>query len=355
MTVTQQTDLLVRRDRLEDIEFVEAPVHSGGALIEVERFSFGANNVTYAMVGEVAGYWSLFPAPGGMGRIPVWGIGKVVKAAGGLREGERVFGAFPMSTHLAITPRDVSGDRFSDGAAHRQRMAPAYNEYLRIDGDDAFAGPQRDLQLLLRWQFLPAVLMRDSFAKENFFGAKQVVISSGSSKTAISLAHLLAAEDVAAVALTSAKHKSFVERAGQFDRVLAYDELAALPREPALYVDMAGRPDLRAAVHAHLGDALRHSCRVGLTHRDARRDEHLPGPAPVWFNTADVLRKRIAQEGQEAFDRTYAAAWQAFAPVASAWLKVVQVRGRDEVKQAYRAILRGDSPPDNGYIFSLAG
>ena len=38
-------------------------------LVEVERFAFTANNITYAMLGDVMKYWQLFKAPDGFGNI----------------------------------------------------------------------------------------------------------------------------------------------------------------------------------------------------------------------------------------------------------------------------------------------
>src|SRR3712207_7802692 len=48
-------------------------------LFRSDRFGLTANNVTYAVMGDAIGYWSLFPASeDGWGRVPVWGYGDVV-------------------------------------------------------------------------------------------------------------------------------------------------------------------------------------------------------------------------------------------------------------------------------------
>ena len=58
--------------------------------------------------------------------------------------GERLFGYFPMATHLVMEAADVSKRGLRDAAAHRQGVAPVYNAYARVSGDAAYAGRQGD-------------------------------------------------------------------------------------------------------------------------------------------------------------------------------------------------------------------
>ena len=96
-----------------------------------------------------------------------------------------------MATHLVIEAADVSKRGLRDGAAHRQGVAPVYNAYARVSGDPAFAGKQGDYQALLRPLFMLSFLVDDFLAENEFFGARSVLLSSASSKTAFGLAHLL--------------------------------------------------------------------------------------------------------------------------------------------------------------------
>jgi len=67
------------------------------------------------------------------------------------------------------------------------------------------------------------------------FGARAVVISSASSKTAYGLAFLLTErkrrEEGAyeVIGLTSRKNRPFVERLGTYDRVVRYEDVTSLP------------------------------------------------------------------------------------------------------------------------------
>jgi hypothetical protein len=44
------------------------------------------------------------------------------------------------------------------------------------------------------------------------------------------------------------------------------DDVARLPGERAVYVDVSGDGAVRTAVHGHYGDRLAHSAAVGMTH-----------------------------------------------------------------------------------------
>jgi hypothetical protein len=62
-------------------------------------------------------------------------------------------------------------------------------------------------------------------------------VTSASSKAALGLAHLLTRRGVPVTGLTSARHLPFVAGLKANDQVLGYDQIAALPAEPAILVD----------------------------------------------------------------------------------------------------------------------
>ena len=222
--------------------------------MKVTRFAFTANNITYAVLGDQLKYWELFPAPAGFGNIPVWGFGEVIASKHpGVAEGETLFGYFPMATHLVIEAADVSKRDLRDAAAHRQGVAPVYNAYTRVGGDPAFEGRQGDYQALLRPLFMLSFLVDDFLAENEFYGAKRVMLSSASSKTAFGLAHLLHTRDngIKVIGLTSAGNTAFVKSLGCYDEVVTYDGVNVLPVDNAVaFVDMAGSSSLRATAPA---------------------------------------------------------------------------------------------------------
>jgi len=361
----KSTDFIVARNDLQQSKFIETQLPDAAAppdealLIKIDRFAFTTNNITYAVLGDQLKYWQLFPAPEKFGNIPVWGFGEVIASKHpDISEGERLFGYFPMATHLVIEATDVSKRGLRDAAAHRQSVAPVYNAYARVSGDPAFAGQQGDYQALLRPLFMLSFLVDDYLAENAFYGARNVMLSSASSKTAFGLAHLLHTlrKDIRVVGLTSMANTDFVGSLGCYDDVVTYDRVTSLPPDsPVAFVDMAGNSELRAKLHRHFGDQIKYSGRIGLTHRSSTPDEpQLPGAKPTWFFAPDQIRKRAKEWGPGGIDTRFSAAWSSFAPMLDRWLKVVEGRGPAAVQQVYLDTLGGRVPPDQGHILSLA-
>lgn len=360
----KSTDFVVARNDLQQCKSIEmelpdaATLPDDALLVKVVSFALTANNITYAVLGDQLKYWQLFPAPEGFGNIPVWGFGEVIASKHqGIAEGERLFGYFPMATYLVIKAADVSKRGLRDAAAHRQGVAPVYNAYARVSGDPAFAGRQGDYQALLRPLFMLSFLVDDFLEQNEFYGARSVMLSSASSKTAFGLAHLLhLRRGIKVIGLTSAPNVDFVRSLGCYDEVVTYDRVTSLPSDqPAAYVDMAGNSELCARLHHHFGDQMKYSGRIGLTHRSVSPDEpELPGAKPKFFFAPDQIRKRAREWGPGGVDTRFGAAWSGFAPKLDQWLKVTEGRGPAAVRAAYLDTLNGRVPPDQGHILSLA-
>jgi Protein of unknown function (DUF2855) len=358
------TDFVVARNDLQQCKSIEtqlpdaAALPSEALLVKVDRFAFTANNITYAVLGDELKYWQLFPAPQGFGNIPVWGFGDVIASKHPeIAEGERLFGYFPMATHLVIEAASVNKRGLRDGAAHRQGVAPVYNAYARVTGDPAFAGRRGDYQALLRPLFMLSFLVVDFLADNEFYGARSVLLSSASSKTAFGLAHLIHTQrkDLKVIGLTSAANVGYVNSLGCYDEVVTYDRVASLPADaPVAFVDMAGNSGLREKLHRHFGDQMKYSGRIGLTHRNSSPDEpELPGAKPRWFFAPDQMRKRAREWGPGGIDTRFSAAWSTFAPTLERRLKVIQGRGPAAVTQVYLDTLQGRIPPEQGHMLSL--
>src|SRR3546814_5652087 len=77
----------------------------------------------------MGGYWNFFPAPEGWGIVPMWGHARVIESKfPEIAVGERVYGYFPMASHLDVAPGRISAGCFIDLAEHRQPMSPIYNQ-----------------------------------------------------------------------------------------------------------------------------------------------------------------------------------------------------------------------------------
>jgi hypothetical protein len=257
------TTLEVRKDdprttRLTDDDPNPA---EGEVVARVRHFGLSANNITYGLLGDALGYWRVFPAEPGWGRLPMWGVAEVVASAHPeIAEGGLVFGYVPMASHVVLTPGKVHDRGFTDVSAHRQALAPAYNNYRRLDADPLYdLDHPGELPLLLP-------LFALSFLLDRFLADHPVILSSASSKTSLGLARLLTGRGVDVVALTSQRHAAFVSGLGVYANTLTYDQVTDLPTTEAVFVDVAGNATVRTAVHEHLRDRLVRSVLVGATH-----------------------------------------------------------------------------------------
>lgn len=212
-----------------------------------------------------------------------------------------------------------------------------------------------DYQALLRPLFMLSFLVDDFLVENEDYGAKRVMLSSASSKTAFGLAHLLHARGVKVIGLTSAGNTVFVKSLGCYDEVVTYDGVKALPVDSAVaYVDMAGNSDLRERLHRHFGSQMKYSRQVGLTHRGVSPDEPtLPGAKPTWFSAPDQIRVRAKEWGPGGVDIKFGVAWSGFAPKLDQRLDVTEGRGPAAVQATYLDTLNGRVPPNLGHMLSL--
>jgi hypothetical protein len=353
-------DFLVAKDDLHRCRFLDgAPpeLEDGQALLSVESFGLTSNNITYAMFGDAMSYWGFFPAEDGWGRVPVWGFAEVVASrAEGLEQGARVFGYLPPSTELLVDPARLDDQGFIDSAAHRSKLPPTYNRYVRTDADPIYDAAQEDQQMLLRPLFFTSFLIDDFLDDAGFFGASTVVLSSASSKTASGLAFLLSRrEGIEVVGLTSTARAAFARGIGVYDHVISYDSLDSLPAGGAVYVDMAGDGAVRDAVHGHFGSELAHSAVVGATHHDqlGAVPDSLPGPRPTFFFAPDRVTKRTADWGREGLERRLADAWRPYVGWTEGWLRVTHGSGPEALERAYLDLLDGRIDPAVAHVISL--
>ncbi|MFN3235446.1 MAG: DUF2855 family protein [Pseudomonadales bacterium] len=238
------SDFLVERTNLANTTSRDADIpelQSGQALIRVDRYALTANNITYGVAGDMIGYWNFFPAEDGLGRIPVWGVGTVEKSeCDGVAVGSRYYGYYPMSSYLLVEPQRVNERGMSDGAEHRASLPPVYNSYSLMTAENGFAPEYDNHQMIYRPLFTTGFVLDDYFLDNDFFGAKQIILSSASSKTAFSMAYLLKDRDVHVIGLTSPGNVGFVQSLGLYDEVVTYDAVTDIAASvPSAYVDMS--------------------------------------------------------------------------------------------------------------------
>ncbi|MGA9876782.1 MAG: DUF2855 family protein [Solirubrobacteraceae bacterium] len=354
------SDFLIKRKDLRECQIAESNVPElvpGQALLRVESFGLTANNITYAVFGEIMSYWDFFPAQDGWGRVPNWGFAHVEQSeAKGVEPGARFYGYLPPSSYALLTPVEVGPHGFLDGSPHRASLPSAYQSYLANNTDPFYKADTEDLQMLLRPLFFTSFLIDDQLSDEGLSERGPIVISSASSKTAIAVAFLLARrEGVEVVGLTSTRSAKFVQDLGVYGRTVTYEEIDSLQRGPATFVDIAGDGEVRLAVHSHYGDELIHSMTVGVTHWEqlSAGAGELPGPSPTFFFAPNRLAKRSGDWGGVELQRRVSDAWHPFCEWTRGWLEVVHGRGFGAVQDAYLDVLEGRVDPKTAHVLSL--
>ena len=340
----------IAQTRHQDV--ASAPLDAGQARLVLESFALTSNNVTYAAAGFDIGYWQFFPSGSeGWGIVPVWGTAKVVESrSDALAVGTRLYGFYPMAEEMVITPKSAQGG-FVDAAEHRAKLPLIYNQYTPVrSGNDADDHLRAILQPLLATSFLLFDWLQDN----DCFGARQIIIGSASSKTGLGLCKYLAEpvdRTYRIVGLTSAKNHAFVESLGACNSVLTYDQIDDVAQVPSVYVDMSGNSAVKAALHAHLGDALKHSSAVGLSHWDHFAPaQKLAGPKPEFFFAPSQVAKRRADWGPGEIEKQITAAWKRIAADASTWMKVQVHQGIAAAEAPYHALVTGQADPSTGVI-----
>lgn len=363
--MTSTTRLLVRKDHLATTQWQDqpdTPLTDGQVRLTIDHFALTSNNITYAAFGDAMNYWRFYPTNDpAWGVIPVWGFATVTESTvDAVPVGERVYGYFPMASSVVMTPVRINPAGWSDGAPHRAELHPVYNQLTRCAADPFYTADTEDVQALLRPLFITSWLIDDFLADNDFFGARVMLLSSASSKTAYGTAFQLAQrEGIEVIGLTSPGNVAFCEGLGCYSRVLTYDQLDAVAADaPCVYIDFAGNADLRRAIHTRFAN-LKHSSSIGGTHVEnlGGNSKDLPGPRATLFFAPAQIKKRATEWGPAGLNERLVGAWKAFSTAVSRaeapWLVVEPHSGRAAVEAAYATVLAGRGDPRLGHMLQI--
>jgi len=339
---------------------VPSELAEGQIVIAVDKFALTANNISYAVMGEQLGYWRFFPASNDeLGRLPAMGYGVVVESNHPeIKTGERLWGFFPMASHLVIEAGKVSKMGFYDVAPYRENLAPLYSYFERVAASPTYVEALEDYDILLRGLFTTSWLINDFFYDNEFFNAEQFLITSASSKTSIALAFAIKQSGHSkTIGITSSSRVDYVKSLNIYDNVISYDEVETLNSKSAsLLVDMAGNQHTLKAVHQHFGDQLKYSCLVGVTHfQELAIDLALPGPKPIMFFAPHQMQKRTQEWGREVLLERLAKSLFSFIQFSQSQftidrLLINDTESQQAFAQRYLAVLSGQSDASTGLI-----
>jgi len=371
--------LLMQRQQLEQLRLDPvgpAPAAAEGEVVlRLDCFALTTNNITYAVYGEAMNYWDFFPVANwdrardqdrdqgrDWGQMPVWGYADVIDSTvPEIETGQRYFGYFPTATHLTVRPGKISRVSFRDDSDHRRPLPDIYNWYQRTDGDRFHNAEAEPLHSIYRPLFITAFSLADFLHDKALFGARQILISSASSKTAYATAFCLKQlSDIDLIGLTSPGNLDFVQRTGLYSKAIDYASLPSLSAKTAtLYIDIAGNPDLTRQVHEHFGDRLNHDCTVGSARslKPTTAPADLPGPKPRFFFAPEQIARRHKDWGVTEFNRQAGEATLAFynfvTDPENPLLRVSTARGLKAAADVIAELLAGRVDPAEGHLIRM--
>ena len=366
----QSHDFIFNPDDFRDAKFVSGANYDtdtltdGEVIIEIDRLALTANTISYGIAGKsgLIRYLESFPAPQGYARMPFWGFGNIVASAHPeLSVGERLYGFYPPSTYLLTKMDKVRPTSCRDISPCRNSIPTFYSEYARVAAEPSYSAEFDDMQSLLRPVISTSFLLENFITRHAFYDARNIIITSASSKTAFGFGYFLVnnhADKCKAIGLTSAGNKDFVEKIGCYHQVLTYDEVERLPNEPCVLFDMAGNSTVRGTIHNHLGDQIAYSGTVGATHWESvgADDAALPGPRPVFWSGPDEIA-HLAKESDDPAQmlNLISARMGGLMLEAAQWLTVTHFSSPEAIKAAYTDMLDSKMTAEQGIIFDLRG
>jgi hypothetical protein len=350
--------------------------------VKIDKFALTANNITYAVVGEQIGYWQFFPPHAhtstgeidtqGWGILPVWGFADVVRSqCEDVPIGERLFGYFPPASHLVMTPAKMGKTSWLDASSHRSQLPAGYNMYRRVAHEPGYNEAFEDDRMLLFPLHITSFALFDFFQENNWFGAKQLVMLSASSKTSTGLAYGVqdyakkqaSGEQAVAsapkaprlIALTSTRNVDMVNNIKAYDSVFSYDDIAKIDNSIAtLIVDMSGNISTLSTLHKHLGDNMKFCSNVGLTHRlEMGKSDDIITERSEFFFAPSQIQKRIQEWGPQIFDQKSREYLALSIGKSREWLNMTDLEGLEGMQGVFEDVCDGKIPADTGLIVRM--
>ena len=357
--MTTISEFQVKKDNLGEARVMEKkllPIEEGEIVVKVDKFAITANNVTYGVVGEKIGYWKFFPVEDeDWGIIPVWGFADVVESKHPeIGNGERLYGYFPMGSHLVMAPGKVSNNRLVDDAPRRRELPPVYNSYTRVSREMGYDGDMDDDRMVLFPLYATSFCIYDFLKDNDWFGADRVIIPSASSKTAIGTAYAIKGDDAPPklLGLTSPRNKDAVDALETYDEVVLYDDIESIKADiPTVIVDMSGNGEVLSRLHKLLGDNMKFTSNVGITHYDDNTmGEDFISERSAMFFAPGHIQKRTKDWGPGEFEKKAGMFWHQASLKSRAWLSMKHASGAEGVAAAWHEVLDGKTPANEAWV-----
>lgn len=365
----------------------------GEVRFTVDKFGLSTNNLFYAQMGEAPflKFFHVYPLEDhrDLVNVPAWGLGTIVASENPeFNVGERYRGFFHMTNVVQMKAKRSSDGLVAIGG-NRDKLNKAYNRFVRVsDGPTSpftGVGSKPDLAMVAAPGVLSGFIIYELLKMKNYYGGNSVVLTSASSKLSLATAVCLQEARVngsvkSVIGYTSVANAEFVQSTGLFDDVLTYDQ--TLPSNEGfqfVMIDVAGD----AAIFQRNKKQLKKALAVGGTHSSAKASTFTafgplglakmlsgivaPKSVANWidgklnpklelFFTPSVMATLVEKFGKKEFERMGDIALNKFVVTAidSGWITVVRGDEPEAIQESYERIFRGQLPPSEAVILSLA-
>ena len=148
-------------------------------LFKIEKAGFSANNITYMALGVPYQYFDFFSLPEeSASTVPVWGVAVAVKSRHKLiREGERIYGYFPLSQYCILRPDVVRDAFFRVLRPQLPTDRAVYHQYFRASGDVEFEREKEEYMCIFRPLWGTSFFLDDFLVQNGHFGASVILVS----------------------------------------------------------------------------------------------------------------------------------------------------------------------------------
>ncbi len=152
--------------------------------------------------------------------------------------------------------------------------------------------------------------------------------------------------------LTSQRNRKAVESLQLYAEVFTYDEIETIDAsKPSVIIDMSGNGEVLGRLHKHLGDNMKFTSNVGVTHYDANAmgPDFIRERSEMFFAPGHI-QKRAQEWGPGAFEKQAFAFWKEAATRSRDWLIIRREHGAEAVSRAWAELYAGKTPADGAWV-----
>ncbi|KAF2815152.1 uncharacterized protein BDZ99DRAFT_567046 [Mytilinidion resinicola] len=386
------------------------PLASSSIRIQTSIIALTINNITYARIRHIGGWWSIHLLPESIpsefsdttkyGRIAGWGYATIIDSTvPSLPTGHQVYGFIPIGTlpeDLEVKPAETTKAIICT-SPHRQQSWTIYNRYsvlppptststahLNSLGWDALMRRLFDTGSVINGY----VLAWDDAKRVDTAGARSaswsasdadisdaaVIVLAASGKTSLSFAHQVrhnrpeAAQPRLLVGVSSPLSLDFTKKTGFYDAVLLYSDaesakpaIAAAGVSKIALVDFGAREGVTESWHAALSPTVSSIIYIGVGSESkvTTNEEIIAGLGKrqaLGLRQVNVsaIREAARAMGEQGFQDDEEAAWEGFKREGA--IPGVELRwgdGMEDLAKGWDGLATGKIGPDTGLVFKL--